>query len=159
MKYEVRLEASAGSPIAVVHRQATRPQIGVVVQAACGVVWNALRAAQVVGVGRHVAIYWDDTIRLDVGAEVAEPFAGAGEVVGATLPQGMLAAVTHFGPYDQLGGAHQVIQAWCSANGHRLAGPSWEIYGHWQDEWNRDAALIRTDVHYLLADSANETRD
>ncbi|BBO32371.1 GyrI-like domain-containing protein [Lacipirellula parvula] len=155
MKHEVRLEASTGSSVAVVHRQATRPQLGAVVQAACGVVWNTLRAAQVAGVGRHVAIYWDDTIRLDVGAEVAEPFAGAGEVVGATLPRGMTAAATHVGPYDQLGGAHQAIQAWCSANGRPLAGPSWEIYGHWQNEWNADPTLIRTDVYYLLADSAS----
>jgi effector-binding domain-containing protein len=159
MTYEVRLEASAGSPIAVVHRQAARPQIGPVVQAACGVVWKTLRAAQVAGVGRHVAIYWDDAIRLDVGAEVVEPFAGAGEVVGATLPTGATAAATHFGSYDQLGGAHQAIQAWCSADGRRLAGPSWEIYDHWQDEWNRDPTLIRTDVYYLLADSARKTRD
>ena len=30
-------------------------------------------------------------------------------------------------------------------------GPSWEIYGHWRDEWNRDPSKIRTDVFYLLA--------
>jgi hypothetical protein len=31
-----------------------------------------------------------------------------------------------------------------------LAGPNWEIYGHWLDEWNNDPAKIRTDVFYLL---------
>lgn len=156
MKYEVRLEASAGAPIAIVHRQATRPQLGAVIQAACGLVWNAVRAQQVTGAGRHVAIYWDDAINVDIGVELAEPFAGGGEVVGTTLPQGMTAAVTHVGPYDQLGGAPQAIQAWCAANARRLAGPSWEIYGHWQDEWNRDPTLIRTDVFYLLTDGSGE---
>lgn len=156
MKYEVRLEASTGSPIATVHRQATRPQLGAVIQAACGVVWNALRTLQTTGVGRHVAVYWDDVLNVDVGVEVAAPFAGEGEVVGGALPQGVTAAATHFGPYDQLGGAHQAIQAWCAANDRRLAGPSWELYGHWQEEWNRDPSLIRTDVYYLLADIADE---
>lgn len=40
---------------------------------------------------------------------------------------------------------------WCAANGHRLAAPSWEIYGHWQPEWNDDPSLIRTDVFYQIA--------
>jgi hypothetical protein len=36
------------------------------------------------------------------------------------------------------------------AQGHELAGPSWEVYGHWLDEWNSDPRKIRTDVFYLL---------
>ena len=34
-----------------------------------------------------------------------------------------------------------------------LAGPNWEIYGHWVDEWNRDPSKIRTDVFYLIKKS------
>jgi hypothetical protein len=156
MTYEVRLETSVGAPIAVVHRRAERAQLGAVVQAACGLVWNVLKTQHVSGVGRHLAIYWDEAINLDVGVEVAAAFAGEGEVVGGILPRGMAAVTTHLGPYHQLGGAHEAIQAWCAANSRRLAGPSWEIYGHWQDEWNRDPTLIRTDVNYLLADSPSK---
>lgn len=96
MTYEVRIEPSLSSPIAIVHRQAPRPQLGSVIQAACGLVWNVLRAQQISGVGRNLAIYWDDAINVDVGVEVAEPFAGEGEVVGGILPQGMTATATHF---------------------------------------------------------------
>jgi hypothetical protein len=32
-----------------------------------------------------------------------------------------------------------------------LAGPNWEIYGHWKDEWNNDPSKICTEVFYLLA--------
>jgi effector-binding domain-containing protein len=149
MGYDVRWETSSGGPIAVVHRCATRP-LGKVVQDACGLVWNVLRSQQIRG-GRHVAIFWDGEINLDVGAEVDAPFAGQGEVVGATLPTGQTATTPHFGPYGQLGAAHQAIRDWCAANGHQLAGPNWEIYGHWQDAWNSDPTLIRTDVFYLLA--------
>jgi hypothetical protein len=47
--------------------------------------------------------------------------------------------------------AHDAIQHWCAANGPRLAGPSWEIYGHWEPGWNDNPALIRTDVFYQIA--------
>ena len=67
------------------------------------------------------------------------------------LQQGTVASVTHLGPYGGLGAAHQAIHDWCRANNHRTAGPSWEIYGHWKDEWNADPSQIRTDVFYLVA--------
>jgi hypothetical protein len=44
--------------------------------------------------------------------------------------------------------AHAALREWCKANGHALAGPSWEIYDHWQPEWDRGPSLIRTDVFY-----------
>jgi effector-binding domain-containing protein len=113
-------------------------------------VWTVLRSQQVTGAGRHVAIYWDGLINLDVGVELAAPFAGHGEVVGANLPTGLTATTTHFGPYGKLAAAHQAIRDWCSVNGPTLAGPSWEIYGHWEDAWNTDPTRIRTDVFYLL---------
>jgi hypothetical protein len=156
MGYDVRLETSSGRPIAVVHRRAARAKLGSVVQDACGLVWSVLRSQQVRGAGRHVAIYWDGQINLDVGAELDAPFAGHGEVIGATLPSGLTATTPHFGPYGQLAAAHQAIRDWCRANGHELAGPNWEIYGHWQDAWNSDPTLIRTDVFYLLASGAED---
>ena len=69
--------------------------------------------------------------------------------IGAT-PAGPVATTTHYGPYGELHHAHVAIQEWCKKNGHTLAGPSWEIYGHWKDEWNRDPTKIVTDVYYLL---------
>ena len=154
MKYEVRLVASSGRPIAVVQRCAARSQLGSVVQQACGLVWSVLRSQQVEDVGRHVAIYWDDEINLDVGVELDVAFVGHGEVVSATLPIGLAATTTHFGPYGQLAAAHQAVHEWCEINGYELAGPNWEIYGHWQECWNSDPMLIRTDVFYLLANGA-----
>ena len=151
MGYNVRLENSSGLPIAVVHRRATRAKVGSVVQEACGLVWSVLRSQHVEGLGRHVAIYWDGQVNLDVGVELGGPFAGHGEVVGSELPNGLTATTAHLGPYGQLGDAHQEVQQWCAANGHKLAGPSWEIYGHWQELWNSDPMQIRTDVFYLLA--------
>ena len=137
-------------PLAVMRRQASASELARVVPECCGLVWNAMRAQRVQG-GRHVAIYWDGSIRLEVGVELHGPFAENGEVVRSATPAGAVALATHFGPYGGLGAAHEAVRRWCQANNHRLAGPNWEIYGHWQDEWSADPSRIRTDVYYLLS--------
>jgi hypothetical protein len=150
MEYDVRLEQHGSHPLAVVRRCAKSHELSRVVPDACGTVWGVLRAQAVTGLGRHVAVYLDCQINLEVGVEVAAPFAGHGEVVGSATPAGPVATTTHFGPYGQLHGAHDAIHQWCKNNGYTLAGPSWEVYGHWVDEWNSDPSKIRTDVYYLL---------
>jgi effector-binding domain-containing protein len=151
MEYRLRLQQQAARPLAVVRRRAKQQELSKVVPEACGLVWNTLRTHQITGVGRHIAVYWDCEISLEVGVEMAAPFAGCGEVVASSTPAGSVATATHYGPYQQLHAAHEAIRQWCTKHGHVLAGPNWEIYDHWKDEWNRDASKIRTDVFYLLA--------
>lgn len=150
MGYDIRIEQLGSCPVAVVRLRAKVHELSRVVPEACGIVWNALRAQKVAGAGRHVAIYWDDQINLEVGVEMDVPFAGNGEVVGSATPAGTVARAVHLGPYNRLFEAHEAIRAWCANLGSKLAGPHWEIYGHWMDEWNRDSSQIRTDVFYLL---------
>jgi effector-binding domain-containing protein len=114
-------------------------------------VWNALKAHGVKGAGRNLAVYLDEQINLEVGVEMDGPFAGVGEVVASSKPGGTVATTTHVGPYQLLGNAHRAIRDWCEQHGHRMAGPNWEVYGHWQDHWNNDPGQITTDVFYLLA--------
>ena len=154
MEYEIRLEQFNGCPTAVVRRRASVPELSKVVPDACGLVWGVVKAQKVRGAGRHVALYLDDQINLEVGVELESPFAGHGEVVGSALPAGTVATAVHFGPYQRLGDAHAAIHQWCAQHNYELAGPCWEIYGHWLDEWNRDPSKIRTDVYYLLKPSA-----
>jgi effector-binding domain-containing protein len=92
---------------------------------------------------------------LEVGVEMDGPFAGIGEAVASATPAGLVATVTHFGPYGQLHRAHEAIIAWSRDNGYTLSGPSWEVYGHWKDEWNNNPAKIRTDIFYLLVTDEN----
>lgn len=151
MGHDVRLVQADSRPLAVVRRRAAPHELSRVVPEACGAVWKVVRSHPIPGAGRHVAVYLDGQINLEVGVEVDAPFAGAGEVVGSVTPAGLVATTTHRGPYGRLGEAHEAIQRWCAANGHRPAGPQWEVYGHWQDEWNADPSRITTDVFYLLA--------
>jgi effector-binding domain-containing protein len=150
MTYTVQLEHCSGGPLAVVRRRAKSSELARVVPLACGTVWNVVRSQRITGAGRHVALYLDDEINLEVGVELATPFAGHGEVVSSAIPAGTVATTVHFGPYGRLGEAHQAIRQWCAQNGHVLAGTCWEIYGHWVNEWNKDPSRIRTDVLYLL---------
>lgn len=151
MEYDVRREELASRPLAVVRRCAKPQELSKVVPDACGVVWAALRAQQVTGAGRHVAVYLDCQINLEVGVELDTPFNGVGEVVASVTPAGPVATTTHHGPYGSLHKAHEAILRWCGDHGHALVGPSWEVYGHWTDECNRDPTRITTEVFYLLA--------
>jgi len=149
--YEVRVEKIVEArPLAVVKRRARPEQFARVVPECCGVVWKALKENGVSGAGRHVAVYRDDVVNLEVGVELEKAFGGCGEVVASELPKGMIAGTVHFGPYQRLGEAHGAIKAWCGSNGYEPAGPKWEIYGHWLEEWNQDASKIRTDVFWLI---------
>ena len=147
--YVVQLQQLESVPLAVIRRQASATELARVVPECCGLVWNAVRAQQA-RAGRHVAIYWDGSIRLEVGVELDGPFAEQGDVVRSATPAGTVASTTHFGPYGGLGAAHDAVRRWCSENNHRRAGPNWEIYGHWQREWDADPSQIRTDVFYLM---------
>ncbi len=149
----VQIQRLDSIPLAVIRRQASASELSRLVPECCGLVWEVVREQQA-DAGRHVAIYWDSSIRLEVGVEIHGPFAEHGEVVRSATPAGAVAMATHFGPYGGLGAAHGAVRQWCLANNHSLAGPHWEIYGHWQREWNADPSRIRTDVHYLLSDGS-----
>ena len=150
MEYAVRLERLSARPLAVVRRRAASHELSKVVPDACGTVWNVIRSQKVSGAGRHVAVYLDDQINLEVGVELDGPFTRHGEVVVSATPPGLVATTTHFGPYQLLHKAYEDIRQWCAANGHVLAGPNWEVYGHWKDEWNSDPTKICTDFFCLL---------
>src|SRR4029077_1457682 len=125
MEYEVRLEQLSSRPLAVVRRRASLQELAKVVPDACGLVWGVVRAQKIAGAGRHVAVYWDDVINLEVGVELDAPFTGYGEVVGSATPAGTVATTVHFGPYNRLPEAHQAIRQWCANHGYTMAGPNW----------------------------------
>lgn len=139
---QMRVESQS---IAVIRCQATLQQLSAVVPEECGVVWNFLKSAGI-RADRNLAVYLDDVINLEVGLEVDGPFASDGKVILSATPAGSVLTTAYFGPYDQLSEAHNAIRNWSARNYLALAGPNWEIYGHWTD----DPSQLRTDVFYLL---------
>ena len=149
--YTVRTEHSPGQPLAVIRRRVRQADLPRVVPNLCGAVWKVIRAEKISGVGRHVAVYLDDEMNIEVGVELMAPFGGHEEVVDSRTPTGTVATTTHTGPYQLLHHAHDAVQRFCAANGHNLAGPGWEIYDNWQDELNSDPAKIVTHIFYLIS--------
>ena len=148
MHYTVELRSVPATPLLAVRRRATLRELSQVVPDACGVVWKFIRDAQIASTGHNVAVYLSDRFDLEVGVEVGAgitPPADDDLSLSAT-PSGMVATTAHFGPYAGLVEAHEAIQHWCRVHEHRLAGPRWEVYGHWTD----DPDQLRTDVYYLL---------
>jgi effector-binding domain-containing protein len=148
-QYDVRVWEVQSIRLLTVPRRATPAQLATTVPEACGAVWNALRGQNQRG-GRNVAIYWDGEVRLDAGVEFDGTFVSE-ECHVTQTPAGLAASVVHFGPYAQLGAAHDAVRQWCRANDYEAVGANWEIYGHWQAEWDRDPSQIRTDVYYQVS--------
>ena len=132
--------------MAVVRCRAKVSELASVIPKACGEVWAFVRSANLPHPGRNLALYLDGEMNLEVGVEVTQPFTGNDRVVCSSTPAGMVATAVHWGPYDRLGEAHKAVHEWCATHGHKVAGPSWEVYGHWYDE----PGQLRTDVFYLL---------
>ncbi len=118
-------------------------------------VYAASRAGAVQLDGQNVFVYRggtgaDDEVDIEFGVGVKAPFPPSGPVRYSELPVGEAATATHWGDYARLAEAHGAVIAWCRAHHRPLAGPRWEVYGHWTD----DPAQLRTDVYYLLEPSA-----
>lgn len=147
MMPNVEIRQVRADPIAVVRRRASPDQLSRVVPDACGQVWSFVRASGYAEAGRHVAVYLDGEINLEVGVEATPAFVAGADVYLSATPAGSAAHAAHIGPYDRLRDTHDAIHAWCAKHNRRLAGPRWEIYGHWTD----DPSQLRTDIFYLLA--------
>jgi effector-binding domain-containing protein len=72
----------------------------------------------------------DIELAVEVGVQVAKRFEPSGRIVPSTLPGAEVAATVHAGTAAEIGAAHDAVRDWCTAQGRRPAGVSWEIYGH-----------------------------
>ena len=146
MPYQIRLEQVASRTTAVVRRRAIAEALSRAIPQACGDVWAFHRSNPLPGAGRHIALYLDCAVNFECGVEVARAFEGNDSVFCSSTPGGLVVMTEHRGPFDQLGAAHAAIREWCAAEGHRPAGPNWEVYGH----GDADPSKIVTEVYYLL---------
>jgi effector-binding domain-containing protein len=95
---------------------------------------------------QNVMLYKDDRPDVEVGVLAARSFAPEGRVISSLLPGGEAATAIHRGDYAGLGATHDAVRAHVAACGRDLAGPRWEIYGHWREDPNQ----LETDVFWLL---------
>jgi effector-binding domain-containing protein len=166
MSYEVLLSEALPRPLAAVRRTVPVAAIPRLIQGLLGEVWQFLGEQKIRSSGHNVAIYLaasggagggtggeggsssaERSVDAWFGVEVHEVIPASDQVVATSTPDGRVASAVHWGQYADLGNAHTAVREWCQANGHRITGTSWEVYGDWFDDW----AKVRTDVFYLLA--------
>jgi effector-binding domain-containing protein len=110
-------------------------------------VWTVLRE-QGLPFGHNVVVYpQGGLMNIDAGVEVFGPFQPSDQVQPSTTPAGEAAMTVHWGDYASLAEAHIAVGQWCQAHGRQPAGPTWEVYGDWEDDPQRR----RTDVYVLLS--------
>ena len=152
MSSEVVVQTVQAELIAAVRSTVRVGEAGRAWKPALDQVWAFLRANRAVARGHNLFLYHhparrEDPLSVDFGVQVAQHFEPVGTVRCVETPAGQVARVVHVGPYDQLGAAHEAIQAWCAAHGRTIGAASWETYG----DHNDDPALLETTIRYLLA--------
>jgi effector-binding domain-containing protein len=75
--------------------------------------------------------FGETEIDLEAGIPVAKPITEKGRVKNGELPAGKAVTAWHVGPYEKLGEAHGLLQAYVAANRLKPRGGPWEIY--WTD--------------------------
>ncbi|MBI2504463.1 MAG: GyrI-like domain-containing protein [Candidatus Latescibacteria bacterium] len=157
MPYEIALRQVAPRTLAVAQARVTSQTLVPSIRPLFDQVYKYLDEAGVKERGLNVIVYWNEAGRnlldseeglvMEAGVEVEAAVPQEGRVRAVATPAGRAAGTLHVGPYDQLGKAHEAVRAWCAEQGHALAGPNWEVYGHWND----DPQQLRTEVFYLLS--------
>ncbi len=147
MTYQVILTDVAARPTAVVPAATTWQEFPTLWKELLDEVWTCLRAGGITRGCRNVMLYRDDVPHVEVGVELLQPCPLTGRVVASTLPAGHVAMTTHRGSYAGLGSAHRAVIDWCEAQGRRLAGTRWEIYG----PHSEDPAEVWTEIYWLLS--------
>ena len=112
-------------------------------------VYAAGRTGAVALDGQNIFIYRaaaGGALTVDFCVGSTAPFAPVGAVQPLLTPSGVAAMTTHVGDYRRLGEANAAILDWCRVHGRTPAGPSWEVYGH----WDPDPTKLRTEVYVLL---------
>jgi effector-binding domain-containing protein len=112
-------------------------------------VYAAGRSGAIALDGQNIFIYRHGapgSLVVDFCVGAAGTFDTIGNVTWRQTPGGAAVTTAHWGDYGGLRAASDAVQRWCSAHNRKLAGVSWEVYGH----WNEDPAKLRTDVYYLL---------
>jgi effector-binding domain-containing protein len=149
--YRVSLQRAAPRTIAAVHARLPLRRVPAEFKRYLDQVYAA-RSAGLQLDGQNIFVYRDapgqaGDVDAEFGVGLRASFVAIGAVRPVDLPFGEVAATTHWGTYTKLGAAHDAVITWCRTHSHALAGPRWEVYGHYTGV----EAEQRTDIYYLLA--------
>ena len=116
---------------AVVRSTLAVGEIGPFVGRAIGAVTQALASQGIAPGGPPFARYHRvGTERFDVeaGFPTTASMSSTGEVLASSLPGGLAAVMTYFGPYDEMEEAYGALAEWVADRGGQSTGDPWEVY-------------------------------
>jgi effector-binding domain-containing protein len=148
-RYVVTIEDVPEQLLAAARERMNIKRVPQNIQRVLGAVWDFLRGNPGLRTdGHNVALYWDEhgDSSVEAGVQVVRSFPATDTVVPSATPAGRVATTAYFGPYQQIGIAHDAVRAFCAQHDHERAGPFWEVYGDHDD----DPRKLRTDIFYLL---------
>jgi len=118
-------------PSAVIRIAASMSDMPKVVHPALGELM-ALVKAQGIGPASawYILVHSMDATKMDfeVGVPVTDPVKPTGRVQAGQLPAARVARTIHHGPYEGMPAAWAELDAWIAKNGHKPAGPLWDVY-------------------------------
>jgi effector-binding domain-containing protein len=145
--YEVQVTDVAPRRLAAVRSRTSLPELGKAIRAGLDQVWPHINDRS----GLNVVVYHPseptglgNEFDIETGVEVPEGFVPKPPVYLTRTPSGRAVTTAHFGSYTEMAGAYRAIEDYVRREGLRLTGPSWEVYGHWND----DPAKVRTDIFF-----------
>ena len=154
MAYDITVRHVAAQPLAAARERMAAREIPARFKVPLDKVWAFLKQHPELHAphGHNVFLYRHDMgpqgeMTIDFGVQASRPFEAKGDVHCAMTPDGAVATTMHRGPYSGLKPAHEAIHAWADANGRRIGGWSWEIYG----DPTPDPQKTETEILYLLA--------
>ncbi|WP_448070490.1 GyrI-like domain-containing protein [Georgenia yuyongxinii] len=140
-------------PVAGVRQHVRLAELTTVLDSAFPKVLDAIRQAGAVPAGAPYARYFgtpSDTVDVEVGFPVAEPFAASGDVVVSTLPAARAAEAVHTGSYDRLPETYRRLETWIAEHDLQALDESWEVYEAGPDS-DPDPATWRTRVLFPVS--------
>lgn len=133
MGYDVEIKELPAQRIAAVRATTTMDQVGQSLQSGWGQLFGALGAGGAVPSGPPFAIYHryggeTGEVELEACVPVSGDVAAAAPTSVRDEPPLTVAATLHRGPYQEVGGAYEALQAWAADQGRQLSGPPREVY-------------------------------
>ena len=134
MPYSITAKEIAPQPVLLVRCRIQRSEIAATIATALPMIFHYAQQQGIALAGHPFARYSEvgaGLMTIEPGMMIAagqEASAGAGDVIGDTLPGGMVAYTTHLGPYDKLSDAYGALEQWIGSQGWKIAGAPWEYY-------------------------------
>ncbi|GCB47540.1 hypothetical protein SNL152K_4845 [Streptomyces sp. NL15-2K] len=91
-----------------------------------------------------------ENLDLEVGFATDRAVRPQGDVVAGSLPGGLVARLTHIGPYDALGASWERLHSWLRAQGLSAGENRWETYVT-RPTPEMDPRELRTELNWPVA--------